>query len=384
MKSYQSEWRGLHAFVKMPQERQEKLAKKAAIALGDLGATWGLKNGPLKVKWDALHKTIVTNPETLYSIAFFWKLGPDGHEKARECINRAYSCHPDPFLQEKLCDLGVELWSERDPVEPIVAKEPEEVRMKRLVANQAVAQSRPKVEKVDQRDKLLAELDAEIKEYSGNTKEAEEKLRKIEARERVQQKAMRSARSARHRGVIEENLAKIEKEKEPFKQKIVEEKMKRILMGGPDDADLPVNSKDRFEQRRRRIIMKFPRPGDPKYVEVKVEGAIRILDEKEAEEYARLENSRDPQRVADQYIQRLIERGILKSAEFVGIEQGLDHNPATGGSMTLRIRIYNYRVNYISKAGLLNERVCGVGLASNGGYWAVSHSTKFGTLLGLP
>jgi hypothetical protein len=171
---------------------------------------------------------------------------------------------------------------------------------------------------------------------------------------------------------------------------------------------------DNVEQERRRIIMTFPRPGDPKYIEVEVTpdtlgisreirfvwvGRTRLLNKKEAAQVdqktlanAIRENSRDPQRVADQYMQSLVERGTLQSAAFVGIRRApspdgmwLAVNPATGGSM--RIRIYDYRVRYVSKAGLVNERVCGVGLARAGrqdGSWLVTSTTKLGTVIGLP
>jgi hypothetical protein len=130
LKSYRSEW-NLSTFVKMSKGEQERLAQKASVAHQILEEEMS-DGGPLMAKRNALMKTIMTNPETLYSIAVHCSLGADLHEKARECINRAYSCQPNSFLREKLCDLGVELWSEKNPVEPIVAKEPEEVRKKRI------------------------------------------------------------------------------------------------------------------------------------------------------------------------------------------------------------------------------------------------------------
>jgi hypothetical protein len=285
-------------------------------------------------------------------------------------------------------------------------------RRGKMRANQDVAQFRLKIEnvekvekaeKVDQRDKLLAELDVKIKKAEGARKKKaliDEKIKQLEVREQTQQKALRSAYSAKRRRTIEHNLENISREKQELNDEIRFSSIDIIL--------------DEIEQERRRIIKKFPRPGDPKYVEVKVTpdtpgfmhsvigawvGRIRLFDEKEAaqlgqkiEEYARLENSRDPQKVADQYVQSLIEKGILQSAESVGIRRGpspdgmwLDVNPA--GGPPIRIRIYDYRVKYVSKAGLINEMICGAGLARTGrqdGSWVVTTTTKLGILIGLP
>jgi hypothetical protein len=263
---------------------------------------------------------------------------------------------------------------------------------------------RPKVEqkvekrvekKVDQRDKLLAEWDAKTKKEwnelldtcDAKTRKTFEAVQKVVARERIQREALESTSSATRRRQTNTILHKIEVEKE------------RLLSESNDPTSV-VEVLDRAEQERREIIMTFPRPGDPKYVRVKAEmEEARVLSEKEIVQRdqkivqnAIRENNSDPQRVADQYVQRLIERGTLQSAESLGMRRApspdgmwLDANPATGGS--IRIRIYDYKVRYVSKAGLVNERVCGVGLAKAGrgdGSWEVTFTTKFGTLIGLP
>jgi hypothetical protein len=256
---------------------------------------------------------------------------------------------------------------------------------------QLEVQPRPKVEKMDQRDRLLAELDVKTKKEIEDAKKTkilnDEKIRQLSVREQTQQKALKSATSDRQRRTIQERLHRIEAEKDDLLAELQDLDVKKIS----DDA----------EQERRRIIMKFPRPGDPKYV--MVEGG-RILPEAEVarlaaekkrlaeekarlaeEERVRLENSKDPRQVADRYAQLMVDRGILKSFKFVGTEETVEGAGPIAGKPVTR---YSYQVVYVSRAGLVNERVCGVDVYSSDGiHWEVSPVMFLGGtpgMFGLP
>jgi hypothetical protein len=283
----------------------------------------------------------------------------------------------------------------RQAVPPVVQQAPRR--------GKAVVQLRPKVEtkvetEVDQRDKLLAELEVKTKEEVEGAKKKkalnDERIKQLDDRERTQRKALRSTRSAKERQHIEGRLAQISKEREWLNTEIRDSHADIIL--------------DDVEQKKRQIIKKFPRPGDPKYVEVEVTpdtlgisqdirfvwvGRTRLLDENEvaameqqtavaAAEKERREMTKDPLQVADAYLGSLIQKGVLKSAQFIGTDRALD--TIDGFQRAQSVPKYNYRVEYVSEGGLLNVRECFVLLYRKDGGWAVTPTTVMATLGGLP
>ncbi len=77
-------------------------------------------------------------------------------------------------------------------------------------------------------------------------------------------------------------------------------------------------TQDALEQQRRAVVKKYPEPGDPTYVEF--QGRLLTQDE------WTLEKSRYPGTVAEEYIQDLLRRGIIRSAKYTKSTQH-DFNP---------------------------------------------------------
>ena len=137
--------------------------------------------------------------------------------------------------------------------------------------------------------------------------------------------------------------------------------------------------KEQLEQRRRAIVKKYPEPGDPTYVEH--QGRFLTQDE------WTLEKSRYPGTVAEEYIQELLRRGIIRSAKYTKTTQH-DFNPdwLRPGSPVRDFMNLNYTVQYISKGGVLNERTAWVTVVTGDGtHWVVSPMMKeLEVLGGLP
>ena len=134
-----------------------------------------------------------------------------------------------------------------------------------------------------------------------------------------------------------------------------------------------------LEQERRRIVKKFPEPGDPAYLEV--EG--KLYTQKEWD----LEKTRYPRGVAEDYIKELLRQGTIRSAKYTKNSQH-DYDPTwlRPGSPIRDFMNINYVVQYVSKGGVLNERDAWVTVLSfDGKHWVVSSRMKeLEVLGGLP
>ena len=91
-----------------------------------------------------------------------------------------------------------------------------------------------------------------------------------------------------------------------------------------------------------------------------------------------------PRQVADNYVADLLNKGILRAATFVA-----ERNDLISGCMNIgqvadwpeRVRSVHYQVNYISEAGLVNEREAYVILyKAKNGLWYVSTDTQMETM----
>ena len=136
---------------------------------------------------------------------------------------------------------------------------------------------------------------------------------------------------------------------------------------------------DALEQQRRAIVKKYPEQGDPTYVEF--QGRFLTQDE------WTLEKSRYPGTVAEEYIQELLRRGIIRSAKYTKNTQH-DFNPdwLRPGSPIRDFMNLNYTVQYVSKGGVLNERTAWVTVVTgDGSHWVVSPTMRnLDVLGGLP
>ncbi len=136
---------------------------------------------------------------------------------------------------------------------------------------------------------------------------------------------------------------------------------------------------DELEQERRRVMKKFPEPGDEAYLEV----AGKLYTQEEWD----LEKTRSPRGVAEAYIQELLRLGIIRSARYTDTTKHAQSMDTTRDGSPIRdFSNLNYTVQYVSKGGVLNERNAWVTVITlDGKHWMVSQRMKeLEVLGGLP
>jgi hypothetical protein len=137
----------------------------------------------------------------------------------------------------------------------------------------------------------------------------------------------------------------------------------------------------RMEQEVRRVMVNNPYEGDPVFAEYK---GVLCTDEELQRKKAFEDEHGSPDRAADYYIAELINRNILTKADFItvsAVEPPPDHN--RNKNFTKRYATVHYQVEYVSKAGIVNNREVYVYVIQwNDGYWHVSPLAKQLQLLG--
>ena len=142
--------------------------------------------------------------------------------------------------------------------------------------------------------------------------------------------------------------------------------------------ELFASRQEALEQRRRAVIAKSPTPGEPTYVEY--QGKFLTQDE------WTMEKSRYPGTVAEEYIQELLRRGVIRSAKYLNTTRHAESGERGLGAKVVDFQNLNYTVQYVSKGGVLNERTVWVTLITgDGSHWVVSRMMKeLEVLGGLP
>ena len=134
-----------------------------------------------------------------------------------------------------------------------------------------------------------------------------------------------------------------------------------------------------LEQERRRILKRFPEPGDPTYLEVE----SKLFTQEEWDQ----EKTKCPRTVADEYVQELLRRGIIRSAKYTEATRHAQSMDTTRDGSPIRdFMNINYTVQYVSKGGILNERNAWVTVITlDSKHWTVSPMMQgFEILGGLP
>jgi DNA repair exonuclease SbcCD ATPase subunit len=200
----------------------------------------------------------------------------------------------------------------------------------------------------------VADLTPKLKSLDDMVTQKEKTLREHIRRGRVTQN-------------IENGLAKLRAEQEELTKRFTDRQhsqLKRL---------------NELEQERRRLVKKFPEPGDPAYVEV--EGKLFTQDEWD------LEKTKYPRTVAEEYIQELLRLGIVRSAKYTKTTQhAMSQDRGSDGLPVHDFLNLNYSVQYVSKGGVLNERNVWVTVVTiDGEHWLVSQMMKeLEVLGGLP
>jgi hypothetical protein len=147
-----------------------------------------------------------------------------------------------------------------------------------------------------------------------------------------------------------------------------------------DDQQRPfLQRQDELEQERRRVMVKHPEVGDPTFLEVEK----KLFTE---DEWAR-EKKKYPALLAEEYIQELLKKGVIRSAKYTHTNRQAIPMDVVGTGITAKDFVnVHYTVQYVSKAGLVNERDTWVTvLTLDGTTWAVSIRMKqLEVLGGLP
>jgi hypothetical protein len=137
----------------------------------------------------------------------------------------------------------------------------------------------------------------------------------------------------------------------------------------------------RMEQEVRRVMVNDPYEGDPVFTEYK---GILCTDEELQRQKAFEDEHGSPDSAADYYIAELINRNVLRKADFVtvsAVEPPPDHN--RNKNFTKQYATVHYQVEYVSRDGIVNNRQVYVYVIQwNDGYWHVSPLAKQLQLLG--
>lgn len=140
---------------------------------------------------------------------------------------------------------------------------------------------------------------------------------------------------------------------------------------------IKIKSTEENAEHERRSAVHIIMGADSPFVEA--DGKFLTLAEK-AKQDALLEIHGSPRRVADNYVQSMLDSGSLREAIFVD-----ERNNMITGCIDIRqvddwpnrIRSVHYRINYVSKAGLVNERLAYVTVfKAKNGLWYVSTDTQ--------
>jgi hypothetical protein len=125
-----------------------------------------------------------------------------------------------------------------------------------------------------------------------------------------------------------------------------------------------------LEQRRRRIIIDDPHPGDPEYVEMG--GEIRTKEEAERARRVIAERG-SPRAAADSYLRTLIAQGDVNQASYRGTtDLGRTRITTAPDSPVMTAAKVRYQVVYTSEAGLVLTRNAAVmTIQREDGLWVV-------------
>ena len=222
-----------------------------------------------------------------------------------------------------------------------------------------------------ERQRLLAQIE---KETTALTKEMDEKTadlipkqKDLQAKVAQREKTLRAnSRKGYYTKPSQDALRKLRTELGRVDEQIQERR----------EPFLP--RQEALEQRRRAVVKKYPEQGDPTYVDH--QGKLLTQDE------WTLEKSRYTGSVAEEYIQELLRRGIIRSARYVNTTRHVDSGDTAGGRPVQDFQNLNYVVQYVSKGGVLNERTAWVTIVTvDGEHWVVSQRMKdLEVLGGLP
>jgi DNA repair exonuclease SbcCD ATPase subunit len=219
-----------------------------------------------------------------------------------------------------------------------------------------------------ERQRLLAQIEKEAATLNKvmDDKVADLAPKQKALREKVAQKE-KTLRANTRKGYYTKNSQDALKKLRAELQEVDDQYRERLEPLQPD--------KEQLEQRRRAVVKKYPEPGDPIYVEH--QGRFLTQDE------WTLEKSRYPGTVAEEYIQELLRRGIIRSAKYVNTTRHAESGERGLGARVVDFQNVNYTVQYVSKGGVLNERTAWVTLITGDGtHWIVSRLMKETEVLG--
>lgn len=223
-----------------------------------------------------------------------------------------------------------------------------------------------------ERKTQLSRIDTEKEHQTKLAEEATAKLRPqlVELKEKVtaKEKAVRDLnRRKRNTAQAREALEQLQEQFQELEDQVAE--IQRPFL----------QQRDELEQERRKVMIKFPEPGDPKFLTFE----NRLFTEEEYEK----EKTKYPTLLAEDYIQDLLKRGIIKSAQYSGTSRHAIPMDGVGTGIPIKDFVnVRYKVQYVSKAGLVNERDAWVTvLTLDGKTWNVSIRMKqLEVLGGLP
>lgn len=217
------------------------------------------------------------------------------------------------------------------------------------------------------RAKALADLEGRHKtELQPLKKELDKVIKTFDqyaAREEKLEDLMEDARTAPQKQILSRDLEKVKQLRQAAFDRGEELKGKI--------ADLAT----RYEQNRRRVILKQPLPNDPEYVEEN--GFIFTRDE--LDELAKLKvDHGSPEVAADNYIQDLLKKGTLEAATRTRVRPfQLVNGPPSNDSMMVF-----YRCRYVSQGGFVNEREGYVIVGRDQrGFWFITGLTKMSGII---
>ena len=219
-----------------------------------------------------------------------------------------------------------------------------------------------------ERQRLLAQIEKETtaltKEMDEKTSDLTPKQKDLQAKVAQREKTLRSnSRKGYYTKPSQDALRKLRTELGQVDEQIQERREPFLTR------------QEALEQRRRAVVKKYPEPGDPTYVDH--QGKLLTQDE------WTLEKSRDPRALAEEYIQELLRRGLIRSARYVNTDRHAESGERGLGARVVDFQNVNYTVQYVSKGGVLNERTAWVTLITGDGtHWIISRLMKETEILG--
>jgi hypothetical protein len=215
-----------------------------------------------------------------------------------------------------------------------------------------------------QRAKLLAELAVKKREalpaLQEETRQLEEALKRLREEETILRQNPRFG--------------------DPFNKQVMSQ-FNNLLKKQRALANKVQNSRDNleqkiadFEQERRKILLKFPMPGDTKLIEHR---GLLYTQEELNQQIAYEKDHADPRTVADSYLKSLAAKGIVSRPKLAGFY----NNPKGEDSLVVA-----YTVASVNGRQVLGNTVHVYVFKDKGGYWQLSAFSQDGVhvMLGPP